>query len=37
MYIASRRSHTQRDSMEDVYRGLVQDIKEGFIILVLAH
>jgi hypothetical protein len=36
MYIGSRRSHAQREAMEDLYRGLIQDIKEGSMIAVLA-
>ena len=36
MYIGSRRSHAQREAMEDLYRGSVQDIKEGCMIAVLA-
>ena len=36
MYIGSRRSHAQCEAMEDLYRGSVQDIKEGSMIAVLA-
>jgi hypothetical protein len=36
MYIGSRRSHAQREAMEDLYKGLVQDIKEGSMIAALA-
>jgi len=36
MYIGSRRSRAQREAMEDLYRGSVQDIKEGCMIAVLA-
>jgi hypothetical protein len=36
MYIGSGMSHAQCESMEDLYRGLVQDIKEGSMIVVLA-
>ena len=36
MYIGSRRSRVQREAMEDLYRGSVQDIKEGCMIAVLA-
>ena len=36
MYIRSRRSRAQREAMEDLYRGSVQDIKEGCMIAVLA-
>ena len=35
MYIGSRRSRAQREAMEDLYRGLVRDIKEGCMIAVL--
>jgi hypothetical protein len=35
MYIGSRRSHAQHESMEDLYRGSVQDTKEGSMIVVL--
>ena len=35
MYIGSRRSRAQREAMEDLYRGSVQDIKEGCMIAVL--
>ena len=36
MYIGSRISHAQREAMEDLYRGSVQDMKEGCMITVLA-
>jgi hypothetical protein len=36
MYIGSQRSRKQCEAMEDLYRGLVQDIKEGRMITVLA-
>ena len=36
MYIGSRRSSAKRREMEDLYRGSVQDIKEGCMIAVLA-
>ena len=36
MYIGSRRSSTKRPEMEDLYKGSVQDIKEGCMIAVLA-
>jgi hypothetical protein len=36
MYIGSRRSCAQCEAMEDLYRGLIQDIKEGCMIVVLA-
>jgi hypothetical protein len=36
MYIGSRRSCAQREAMEDLYRGSIQDIKEGSMIAVLA-
>jgi hypothetical protein len=29
-------SHAQRKAMEDLYRGLLQDIKEGSMIALLA-
>ena len=35
MYIGSRRSSAKHREMEDLYRGSVQDIKEGCIIAVL--
>ena len=35
MYIGSRRSCVKRQAMEDLYRGSVQDIKEGCMIAVL--
>jgi hypothetical protein len=35
MYIGSRRSHAQREAMEDLYKGSVQDIKEGSMIAIL--
>ena len=36
MYIGSRRSSAKRREMEDLYKGSVQDIKEGCMIAVLA-
>ena len=36
LYIVSRRSCAQREAMEDIYRGSVQYIKEGSMIVVLA-
>ena len=36
MYIGSWRSRAQREAMEDLYRGSIQDIKEGNMIAVLA-
>ena len=36
MYIVSRRSSAKRREMEDLYKGLGQDIKEGCMIAVLA-
>ena len=36
MYIGLWRSHAQRQAMEELYRGLVEDIKEGSMIAVLA-
>jgi len=36
MYLGSRRSHAQHEAMEDLYMGLVQDINEGCLIVVLA-
>jgi len=36
IYIGSRRSRAQREAMEDLYRGSVQDLKEGCMIAVLA-
>ena len=36
MYIGSRRSHAQCEAMEDLYRGSIEDIKEGSMIVVLA-
>jgi hypothetical protein len=36
MYIGSRRSCAQCEAMEDTYMGLVQDIKEGSMNVVLA-
>ena len=36
MYIVSRRSSAKRREMEDLYKGSVQDIKEGCMIAVLA-
>ena len=35
IYIGSRRSHAQCEAMEELYRGSIQDIKEGIIIAVL--
>jgi hypothetical protein len=35
MYIGSRRSRAQREAMEDLYRGSVQDIKKGSMIAIL--
>jgi hypothetical protein len=35
MYIGSRRSHAQHEAMEDLYKGSIQDIKEGCMIVVL--
>jgi hypothetical protein len=35
MYIGSRRLHLQCEAMEDLYRGLVQHIKESRMIVVL--
>ena len=36
MYIGSRRSCAWREVMEDIYRGPVQDIKDGCMIAFLA-
>jgi hypothetical protein len=36
MHIGSRRSRAQREAMEDLYMGSIQDIKEGSMIAVLA-
>ena len=36
MYIGSKRSCAQHEAIEDLYRGLVDDIKEGCMIAVLA-
>lgn len=36
MCIGSKRSRAQHEAMEDLYRGSVQDIKEGCMIVVLA-
>ena len=36
MFIGSRRSRAQREAMEDLYMGSLQDIKEGCMIAVLA-
>jgi hypothetical protein len=36
MYIGSRRSSAQHEAMEDLYKGSLQDIKEGSMIVVLA-
>jgi hypothetical protein len=36
MYIGSRRSRAQHESMEDLYKGVVHDITEGSMIAVLA-
>jgi len=36
MYIGSRRSCARREAMEELYKGSVQDIKEGCMIAVLA-
>ena len=35
IYIGSRRSRAQREAMEDLFRGSVQDVKEGCMIAVL--
>ena len=35
MYIGSRRSRAQHEAMEDLYKGSIQDIKEGSMIVVL--
>ena len=35
-YIGSRRSFARHDEMEDLYKGSVQDIKDGCMIAVLA-
>ena len=35
MYFGSRRSRAQREAMKDLYRGSVQDIKEGCMIAML--
>jgi hypothetical protein len=35
MYIGSRRSRAQPEAMEDLYRGLVHDIREGSMIAIL--
>ena len=35
MYIGCRRSSTQHEETEDLYRGSVQDIKEGCTIAIL--
>jgi hypothetical protein len=37
MYIGSRRSRAQCETMEDLYRGPEHDIKEGSMIAVLAN
>ena len=37
MYIGSRRSSAKRQEMEDLYKGSVQDIKEGCMIAILAR
>ena len=37
MYMGSRRSRAQREAMEDLYKGSVQDIKEGYKIAVSSH
>jgi hypothetical protein len=37
MYMGSRRSCAQHEAMEYLYRGSVQDIKEGSMIAVLAN
>ena len=37
MYIGSKRSRAQREAMEDLYIGSVQDIKEGCMIELLTH
>jgi hypothetical protein len=36
MHIGSKISHAQHEAMEDLYKGLVHDIKEGSMIAVLA-
>jgi hypothetical protein len=36
MYNGSRRSHAQNESMEDLYKGSIQDIKEGCVNEMLA-
>ena len=36
-YIGSKRSSTRHETMEDLYKGSVQDIKEGCMIAVLAR
>jgi hypothetical protein len=36
MYIGSRRSRSQHETMEDLYRGSIHDIKEVSMIAVLA-
>jgi hypothetical protein len=36
MYIGSRRSHAQREAMDELYRGSIHDNKEGSMITVLA-
>ena len=36
MYIESRRSYARREVMEYLYRGSIQDIKEGCMISVLS-
>ena len=36
IYIGSKRSRAQHEAMEDLYRGFVQDVKEGCMIAVLA-
>ena len=35
MYIGSQRSRAQHEAIEDLYRGSIQDIKEGIMIAVL--
>ena len=36
MYLGSRRSRAQRESMKYIYKGSIHDIKEGSMIAVLA-
>ena len=36
MYLGSRRSRAQRESMKYIYKGSIHDIKEGSMIAILA-